>query len=120
MYDLGITYFCYHKYDKALSYFEKSLTIKSDSPELVIWEYFYAGRCYLLLGRHLEAIAAFQKVVEFPMSERGKAYREQQGKAYRGLSLTYKALGQPEKAAEYDRKAIESGWKETCCTTPGW
>ena len=70
------------------------------SKEIKWYFYTHLGRCYLSLGRHQEAIAAFQKVLErFPVSE--------QGKAYYWLGVAYKSLGQSEKATECERRAKE-------------
>jgi len=115
VYDLGVTHFCYGENDKALSYFEKVLTMKPAHHDDILYAYIFAGKCYLSLGRQQEAIAIFQKVIDFPVSERGERYRRQQGDAYYGLSLAYKALEQPAPAAEYEQKAKENG-----CISPKW
>jgi len=99
-FDMGITYKCYKEYNKSLPYLERALTMEPDSKEIKWYFYTHLGRCYLSLGRHQEAIAAFQEVLKrFPVSE--------QGKAYHWLSVAYQSLGQGEKAAEYERRAKE-------------
>lgn len=107
---IGYTYQArYNKYEEALPYYEKAVTM-NPGPHKVEW-FFYTGLgdCYNAVGKHQEAIAVFQKVLEkYPPSEsEGKAHY----KAYIGQSVAYKALGQPEKALECERKAEETGFK---------
>jgi len=104
-FDLGLTYRVANEEDKAASCFEEAIKLGPAKSRY----FMNLGYSYLSLGKNQEAIAALQTILD--------KFNDHHANAYNGLSKAYAALGQSAKAAEYERKAKESGYRPRNCKT---
>ncbi|MEE9374475.1 MAG: adenylate/guanylate cyclase domain-containing protein [Saprospiraceae bacterium] len=87
----GFIFHLKEKYDKAMPFFEKSLSLKPDLP----FPHLYIGESFLLTGRPEEGLLFFQNLVD-----KNEGYLTKLG----GTAMAYAALGDVSKTEEYTSK----------------
>ncbi len=87
-------------WEKAIAFAEETIQVKESNPKKYgssAYYYFTLGRCYYKLGRYDEALKNLNKGLKEPSYADKSSY---------WLGLTYKAMGQSEKAETALRKAL--------------
>lgn len=106
----GIVYYVQGKYDVAIADFNKALSITSDyGPEYDANTYMGRGTAYYAKKDYNKALADYSKAIEL---------QPDTGTAYYNRALTYKALGNSEKANEDMQKACSLGYRKACGNMP--